>query len=300
MMTDDPQLELIIHTYEKEEKQVDVDTIVKLIHQTLKRIRNRRWSISKPTEWWKMTLDLTPFEKKWCPNETNRVGVCHVNGGWTQIHTDPKKLVEIEIWRAEDWLKVVEHELNHAHRLDRLVEGEEAPRFPSPAEEEAFVEALARIEYCRNQFPVSDRSRVLDQELKWSRQLSNKMRHAPQWTSDTNTFAYYVLTFALFSQWKRLLSWFFRSTTVKQMQTEWPRLRDECWTACYGSSFLWRQPSSETSECLSLSMISPSHQIFPTKRRRAGNGGIRHGKKNNALTIKRPSDRLFLSRFSFR
>jgi hypothetical protein len=212
-----------------------------------------------------LTIDLrlTPFRKTWCPQTPNllsdekpvhKIGVCEVNSGDTTFRANKKR--DIRIWRAEDWSKVLLHELLHAFDWDDLI-----PKNTINNESEALVEAMATWLHCQI---LGGRhwKQLLDEQRQWMRQHLCALQKFAWRPLNTSVHSYYILKFALlwddtalnaFAQWLQ--------QTEKQCRQTWPQLvhwaLDRIKTPFYQCQG-WTPPPPPNS-CISMRMIY--HQL---------------------------------------
>ena len=178
---------------------------------------------------------MTPFKKE-LPNrdEDYILGVQHVNSGMTTYRRNEREN-HIIVYRKEEWLKVLIHELLHAYRVDILAHNNKSilkSIFPIKSElnyNEAYTECWAIILHClldayikcdtyekfRNMFHEN-----IELEICFSMKQANKVLHHMYlhynalitehkhdinismirnlyFKEDTNIFSYYVLKVVL-------------------------------------------------------------------------------------------------------
>lgn len=124
----------------------------------------------------------TPFKKELPHN--NIITCDNINSGSTTYRLNSNKNGKIHIWREEELLKVLVHELIHSFKIDR--------NHPEP--KEAYTEYKALIfniyfEIVERNLNISNNfKKLLDFEKKFSLYQSKKIYNYD--TSNTNTFAY--------------------------------------------------------------------------------------------------------------
>jgi hypothetical protein len=250
----DPQLELHIFS-DPTTQNLNLYYIKNTIVSILTWIRAMRFSIYKPTQWWKLSLWTSPAPLKWCADE-KVIGVCNVNSGETEF-TDNS--IEVRIIRLESLGRTLIHELLHAHLWDRIIQ----PPFFLKNESEGFIESVSRILY--SQWVYSNFSRVLNPKSKpmtWQDVFGVEMQHTQNlasflqqhpWTAKTHVTQYYYFPAVVFQQWQ--LFW----DTLKKGS---PHQVNSCWKSLLHS---WPQKikrvqgSSNSSSCASLAMVY--HQL---------------------------------------
>lgn len=200
-----------------------------------------------------ITLWLTPLRKTWCPDTTamNFIGKCEVNSGET-FFAGPNRR-EITIWRAEDWSKVVLHELFHAFNWDRLI-----PRTSTNASE-ALVELMANVLHCELLGGPIGWRELFEQEKRWTMNQVNHLRKY-RWQPDkTSVSSYYILKGALMNNLPQFRQWL-QSNSLDVLHDRWPKL--------VASSFsLLSSPSTKDGngrgECISMRMIFSQLALEP-------------------------------------
>ena len=159
--------------------------------------------------WFRPTRPITTL--LWWRDDPRQLGANEwagrrqVNGGWTVVGSDT-----ICVYRAEEWDRVVFHELIHALEMDALMPEKPLACWGFPAGSriqptlfEAWTELLAEWFWCA-WWGVP-----WDKQLAWSRgqalQLLARRSGNTPWREDTSVFAYYVLKAALAPHMERLL-----------------------------------------------------------------------------------------------
>jgi hypothetical protein len=172
---------------------------------------------------------LTPF-KKVLPkkNKDYVLGVEHVNSGMTRYRRNEKDNYII-VYRKEEWLKVLIHELLHAYRVDILARDNKSKLKSLMNYKEAYTECWAIILHCLlHSYMVSETYEMfcnmfhenIEMELSFSMTQADKVlhhmylhynalniEHKPDvnismirnlyFKEDTNVFPYYILKLVL-------------------------------------------------------------------------------------------------------
>lgn len=203
----------------------DLESILDYCTLATEIVSSLAWSSSNVTEL-EVTLWLTPFRKTWCVEQGvdqgaskgfNSLGVCEVNSGETRFIGFHKR--QITVWRAEDWSKVLLHELFHAFDWDRLV-----PSTPDN-QSEALVEAMATLVHCQllggREWPS-----ILTQERVWMLRQVCALTSNPWQANKTSVTSYYLLKASLLyndAAMRRLKEWL-QSKTEQDCRKSWDRM----------------------------------------------------------------------------
>lgn len=259
----------------------DHSYVYAVVVEIIQWIRSLRWSRYDAGARWTYRVDLTPYRKAWCTTE-QVLTKCHVNSGETATG---KGRVDVRIIRQEDWVKVLIHETLHAHCWDRLIRND---TFRFPFENEALVEATARVLYCQWLYssvlapplahPNTHWTTVLAREQTWMKESCQFLRET-RWQAQTHIQAYYFCTTALLHNWQRFWEWLWplslSNSTSSYDETElghgWSTLRDKSWFALYqtdsdnlqlasgASQSTLTSPCLPSARCTSLRMVH--HQV---------------------------------------
>lgn len=254
----DPQLHVYI--WSPKSSNINHDKMISWIMKCVNLVRQQKWSVYNPKEVWTLTMYLSPLKKTWCSTQ-KEIGICNVNSGETEFHTG--RSIDIHIFRQEDVLKVLLHELCHAHLYDRLIALPASQQLVKN-ESEALVETNARILYCYlmavNQESygtpecVKKYGDLLEEEKKWSQTLVNNLSEY-KWNTDTNLMAYYFLTNALLSHYDEFMDWMYKSASRKQLKAEWKGNRDRWWKQTYPNGIHPHGTNDHGDSCFSMKMV---------------------------------------------
>jgi len=170
---------------------------------------------------------LTPFKKVLPPNKTDILGPNEVNTGFSTIGCNTTG--SITIYREEEWLKVLIHELFHNLDLDfsdmNMVEFKkklyEIFKIKSTYEiAETYTEMWARIinvvVSCTIKTNTYDEfSKLFEKAIEEERIFSlmqasiilDRITSIKEYNEDSNIFCYYILTAALFNNYLHFFEW---------------------------------------------------------------------------------------------
>jgi hypothetical protein len=208
---------------------------------------------STPINFLTIDLWLTPLRKIWCPEAEaiNLIGKCHVNSGDTAFPHHDKR--HIRVWRAEDWSKVVLHELFHAFNWDRLVPQTE------DNQSEALVETMAVLLHCQFLGGITGWRKLLDAELGWmKKQVATLSRH--RWEPDkTSVRSYYILKTALLSNLDEFSRWLKQPSPVILRQSWVPLATTSVQTLLKSI----HPTQHSTAKCLSMRMVFSQLSLNP-------------------------------------
>jgi hypothetical protein len=204
---------------------------------------------SRPPRELRIRLRLLDAPKRAC-GSGGTLTACEINSGWTEwrAHEDRRKgqgrgrgqgrSCAIEIYRREDWAKVLLHELLHACEWDRLAPGRmpanspASPLYESEPASEALVEAVAQWLYtamlAAGDAADSDAD-TLAARWKRAQRFAQKCARLPGLGSrtqsvaaTTNVRAYYLLKAGLMgtrAAWRETLAWL----STRDPARTWPR-----------------------------------------------------------------------------
>ena len=203
-------------------------------------------------------LYLGTQKKTWC-SDKKTLTICNVNSGETSF---TKNYIEVRVFRREDCIKVLIHELLHAFRWDAVVEAKNPKDRWSwmPNEQEAFIEANARFLYCHvlaKWFPQKTFTQYWQKELEWMKNQANFLRRS-RWSTTTNAVAYYLMTIALlYAQNNEFLLWVHKSNKpAAKLREEWISERSKWWNHFYNNQQTFWLPEQSSVACSSLRMVA--------------------------------------------
>lgn len=193
----------------------DLGAILDYVLMAAEWVGRLKWST--PVRRLSVTLWLSPMKKVWCPvaQGVNLIGKCEVNSGETHFVSGDRR--NISVWRAEDWSKVVLHELFHAFNWDRLV--------PSTRDNqsEALVETMAILTHCQLLGGPNGWRELLAVEQQWMwQQVLTLFRH-PWKPVQTSVHSYYVLKCALIMALPVFSAWL-KQPSETACADSWPQL----------------------------------------------------------------------------
>ena len=202
-----------------------------------------------------ITLWLTPLRKIWCPApaSTNLIGKCQVNSGDTSFPKHDRR--HIRVWRAEDWSKVVLHELFHAFNWDRLV-----PRTVDN-QSEALVETMAVLVHCQILAGSRGWRKLLEAELQWMRKQVATLVRYPWKPEKTSVRSYYILKTSLLNNLEAFAHWL-KQPEAKSMRSSWSALA----TTSVDQLLLQvaaNPPVTTHSPCISMRMVKSQLSLCP-------------------------------------
>ena len=191
----------------------DFDRILDYVQAAANWIGTLRWSES--IRLLDITLWLTPLRKIWCPQPeptVNRIGRCEVNSGETAFPNRDER--RITVWRAEDWSKVILHELFHAFGWDRLI-----PHTPDK-QSEALVETMATLAHCQLLGGPDNWRTLLEREKLWMARQVAALQTYPWEPERTAVHSYYILKTALILNLVQFAAWL-RQPELEQLKRSW-------------------------------------------------------------------------------
>jgi hypothetical protein len=170
-------------------------------------------ALSRPPRRMVLKITLLGARKIWCGESV--LTPCHVNSGWTEFGRG-FGITRVQIYRREDWSKVLLHELLHACDWDRLAPGgvpANAPansRLPNEPASEAIVEAVAV--WLHSNMLATDRT---DLAGIWRAEQAHTRKLAAHvlsrtFTATTNVRSYYLLKAGLMGTpegWNATVAW---------------------------------------------------------------------------------------------
>jgi hypothetical protein len=251
------------------EETICLPAIGRFILDVTRWIASLRWS--QPLSALKIKMSFSPYKKQWCPETTQEIDRCHMNSGETTSFGCAKrgsraqKKAEIEIWRREDWHKVLIHELLHAFDWDRLIPIDlRHNQLKRVHEAEAIVEALANVFQCLLLFPnPSEFKEALRKERKHAIALAQNLQDRDWTTKETHVREYCFIKAALLcseKSFQRFWSWL-HCKSEKECQTLWTSVRDSCVSEL--TSILSLQRRFKSSSCISLRLVHHQLSLCP-------------------------------------
>jgi hypothetical protein len=212
---------------------------------------------SEPIAGLTISVWLTPIKKTWCSEgggkggRSSRLGRCEVNSGETRFARDGSR--HISVWRAEDWSKVVLHELFHAFGWDRLVPEEQRRNGSNPSE--ALVEAMAILAHCQLLGGPRQWREFFDRELRWSLGIAARLRALPWQPQGTSVHSYYVLKCALILSLPLFAAWLRRPAAIASSNTPSIKAQDSAVQMARAS---WPSLASQALQALQTRLAAPA------------------------------------------
>lgn len=178
-----------------------------------------------------INIYLTPYRKFFPSNKSDIIGVDNVNSGFSNIGC--LETSEITIYREEEWMKVLIHELFHNLNLDfsemditkwaRIL----SIKFEIKSDYaiyETYCETWARILNVAIKSFTEEKKKfitnfktLMDKERKHSlRQASliiNRFKHPSEYRETSNVFCYYILTAGLMNNYLDFILWCDKNNT---------------------------------------------------------------------------------------
>ena len=171
-----------------------------------------------------ISIYLTPF-KRYFPPDREIIGVENVNGGFSNIGC--LETTRIIVYREEEWLKVLIHELFHNLNLD--FSEMDITRWSNMmirkfdiksdfAISETYCEIWARILNVilksfhreKNSF-ITNFNRLIKRErihsLRQAGLILSRFKNPSEYRENSNVFCYYILTAALMNDYINYISW---------------------------------------------------------------------------------------------
>ena len=178
-----------------------------------------------------ITIYLTPFKKLFPTQKSHIIGVDHVNSGFSNIGCLDES--NITIYREEEWIKVLIHELFHNLNLDfssmnidkwsHILKN----KFDINSDfaiYETYCETWARIlnvaiksySLTKKDFIENFKNLIYEERifsLSQANKILNRFDHSNDYRENSNVFCYYILTASLINNYLDFFLWCDKNNT---------------------------------------------------------------------------------------